>query len=97
MILAMEYKVELIPGKRLIIFDELQQFPKARQSIKRLVKDGRYCYIETGALISIKENVRNISIPSEESMVQMYPMDFEEFCWVLKEDAMVSYIKKMLY
>lgn len=78
----------------MLIFDEIQQFPKARQSVKRLVKDGRFHYMETGSLVSIKENVQNITIPSEERKIKMYPMDFEEFCWALQEEGMVSYIKK---
>lgn len=68
-------------GRCAIVFDEVQLFPPARQAIKALVADGRYDYIETGSLISIKKNVANILIPSEEQRVQMYPMDFEEFCW----------------
>jgi len=77
----------LLKGKSLdkrkaaIIFDEVQLFPQARQAIKYLVKDGRYDYIETGSLISIKRNVQDILIPSEEEKVTMYPMDFEEFLW----------------
>lgn len=67
----------------LIIFDEIQLFPKARQAIKYLVKDGRYHYIETGSLISIHKNVENILIPSEEKNIQIYPMDYEEFCWAV--------------
>ena len=93
MILQTEYNVTLFPGKSLVIFDEVQQFPKARQSIKKLVKDGRYDYIETGSLISIKENVKNISIPSEERTIKMYPMDFEEFCIALGEVKMLEYIR----
>ena len=65
----------------LIIFDEVQFFPKARQAIKHLVKDGRYDYIETGSLISIRKNVQDILIPSEEESIKMFPMDFEEFLW----------------
>lgn len=72
--------VNLYEQKSVIIFDEVQLFPKARQAIKHLVKDGRYHYIETGSLISIKKNVKNILIPSEEMKVQVYPMDYEEFC-----------------
>lgn len=77
----------LLKGKRLpqrkavIIFDEVQLFPIARQAVKYLVEDGRYDYIETGSLISIKKNVQNILIPSEEEKIKMYPMDFEEFLW----------------
>ncbi|MDO4947479.1 MAG: AAA family ATPase [Fibrobacter sp.] len=70
---------ELPPRKSVIIFDEVQLFPKARQAIKKLVKDGRYDYIETGSLISIKKNVKDILIPSEEHLLKMYPLDFEEF------------------
>lgn len=69
----------LYKGESVIIFDEVQLFPKARQAIKHLVKDGRYHYIETGSLISIKKNVKDILIPSEEMKIQVYPMDFEEF------------------
>ena len=65
----------------LIIFDEVQFCPKARESIKDFVNDGRYFYIETGSLISIKENVKNIMIPSEEKRIEMFPMDFEECLW----------------
>ena len=94
MILSTEYGKELYPGESLIIFDEIQRFPKARQSIKKLVKDGRFHYLETGSLVSIKENVKDITIPSEERRIKMYPMDFEEFCWALQENSMVQYIKK---
>lgn len=95
LILSIEYNVVLYPRETLIIFDEIQKFPKARQSIKKLVKDGRYDYIETGSLISIRENVKDITIPSEERKLKMYPMDFEEFCWALKEEQMISYIRLM--
>ena len=71
----------LTPRKSLIIFDEVQFFPRARQAIKHLVKDGRYDYIETCSLISIYKNVKDILIPSEEESIKMYPMDFEEFLW----------------
>ena len=94
MLLATEYNTELYPHESLIIFDEIQQYPKARQSIKKLVKDGRFAYIETGSLISIKENVKDITIPSEERRIMMYPMDFEEFCIALNEEKMIEYIKK---
>ena len=79
--LQMETGVELIERKSVIIFDEIQLFPKARQAIKHLVKDGRYDYIETGSLISIKKNVKDILIPSEEHRIHVYPMDYEEFLW----------------
>ncbi len=72
--------VELFVHESVIIFDEVQLFPRARQAIKHLVKDGRYHYIETGSLISIKKNVKDILIPSEEMKIQVYPMDYEEFC-----------------
>lgn len=72
---------ELVQGDSVIVFDEIQLFPKARQAIKYLVRDGRYHYIETGSLISIKKNVADILIPSEELKVKMHAMDFEEFCW----------------
>ena len=75
---------KLIEGKSVIIFDEVQLFPLARQAIKHLVADGRYAYIETGSLISIKKNVKNILIPSEEYRIQVYPMDYEEFLWATK-------------
>lgn len=72
--------VDLFVQESVIIFDEVQLFPKARQAIKHLVKDGRYHYIETGSLISIKKNVKDILIPSEEMKIQVFPMDYEEFC-----------------
>ena len=72
--------IDLYEHESVIIFDEVQLFPKARQAIKHLVKDGRYHYIETGSLISIKKNVKDILIPSEEMKIQVYPMDYEEFC-----------------
>ncbi|MCR5200125.1 MAG: AAA family ATPase [Saccharofermentans sp.] len=76
-----------------IIFDEVQFFPKARQSIKQLVKDGRFDYIETGSLISIKKNVQDILIPSEEDSIKMYPMDFEEFLWAIGNNAIMDTIR----
>ena len=94
MILGTEYGVELIPKRSLVIFDEVQAFPKARQSIKKLVADGRYDYIETGSLISIRENVESITIPSEEKGLRMFPMDFEEFCLASGEAQMVKYIRE---
>lgn len=78
--LQAETGITLYKHESLIIFDEVQLFPKARQAIKHLVKDGRYSYIETGSLISIKKNVKDILIPSEEMKIQVYPMDYEEFC-----------------
>lgn len=78
--LQAETGVTLYDRESLIIFDEVQLFPKARQAIKHLVSDGRYSYLETGSLISIKKNVKDILIPSEEMKMQVYPMDYEEFC-----------------
>ncbi len=78
--------VNLYKEESVVIFDEVQLFPKARQAIKHLVKDGRYHYIETGSLISIKKNVENILIPSEEMKIDVYPMDYEEFCWVTNQN-----------
>ena len=78
--------VNLIPKKSVIIFDEVQLAPKVRQAIKFLIKDGRYNYIETGSLISIKKNVKDIVIPSEEMKINVYPMDYEEFCWATGEN-----------
>lgn len=78
--LQAETGVTLYDRESLIIFDEVQLFPKARQAIKHLVSDGRYSYLETGSLISIKKNVKDILIPSEEMKIQVYPMDYEEFC-----------------
>ena len=77
------YHKVLYSRESVIIFDEVQQCPKARQAIKYLVKDGRYDYIETGSLISIRKNTKDISIPSEEFRVEMFPMDYEEFRWAL--------------
>ncbi len=71
--------IDLIKNDSVIIFDEIQLFPKARQAIKYLVKDGRFHYIETGSLISIKKNVKDILVPSEEMKLSLYPLDFEEF------------------
>ena len=93
MLLSVQYSVQLHERDSVIIFDEVQLFPKAREAIKYLVADGRYDYMETGSLISIKENVKDIVIPSEERQMKMYPLDFEEFCWALGEKPMVAYIK----
>ena len=79
MLLSVQYGVQLYERESIIIFDEVQLFPKAREAIKYLVADGRYDFIETGSLISIKENVKEIVIPSEERHIKMYPLDFEEF------------------
>ena len=79
--LQAETGVTLYEHESIIIFDEVQLFPKARQAIKHLIKDGRYHYLETGSLISIKKNVKDILIPSEEMKISVFPMDYEEFCW----------------
>lgn len=93
-IISLEYNVQLFKNNTLIIFDEVQKFPRARESIKYLVQDGRYNYIETGSLISIKENVDGIVIPSEEKKIKMYPLDFEEFCLAANEEVLLNYIKE---
>lgn len=93
MILSAEYNVQLFRRQSVIVFDEVQQFPTARQAIKYLVADGRYDYIETGSLISIKENVQQITLPSEERKLRMYPMDFEEFAWAMNETELIEYIR----
>ena len=87
------YNVVLRERKSVIIFDEVQKCPLARQAIKYLVKDGRYDYIETGSLISIKKNTKNISIPSEEERVTLYPMDYEEFRWAMGDEATVPLLR----
>lgn len=94
MLLSFETGVSLYQRESLIIFDEVQKFPKAREAIKHLVKDERYDYIETGSLISIKENVKDILIPSEEESLTMYPMDFEEFADAMGESMLIPYIKE---
>ena len=94
MIISSEYGVKLHRRESLIIFDEIQKFPKAREAVTYLVADGRYDYIETGSLISIRENVEGITIPSEERPINMYPLDFEEFAWAMGEEQMIDYIRK---
>ncbi len=91
--LQFEYGVELKKRRSAIIFDEVQLAPKARQAIKYLVKDGRYDYIETGSLISIRKNVEKILIPSEEVKLYMYPMDYEEFKWALGDSATIKLLR----
>ena len=83
------YNVRLTPRKSVIIFDEVQKFPRAREAIKHLVADGRFDYIETGSLISIRKNVEEILIPSEEHHIEMFPMDFEEFLWATGNEGMM--------
>ena len=91
--LQLQYKVDLKERKSVIIFDEVQKCPLARQAIKHLVKDHRYDYIETGSLISIKKNVKDIVIPSEERKIHMYPMDYEEFLWATGDNTSYPVIK----
>lgn len=88
------YRKSLVNRKSLIIFDEVQRCPLARQAIKYLVADGRYDYIETGSLISIRKNVKDITIPSEEDRISMYPMDFEEFRWAMNDTATVPLLRQ---
>ena len=91
--LQLEYGVELKERKSVIIFDEVQLAPKARQAIKYLVKDGRYDYIETGSLISIRKNVKDILIPSKEVKLHMFPMDYEEFRWALGDTTTIRLLQ----
>lgn len=92
--LSLYFNVKLHERNSLIIFDEVQLYPKARAAIKYLVKDGRYDYIETGSLVSINRNVKEIIIPSEEHRINMYPMDFEEFLWAVGEEQLVPFIRQ---
>lgn len=94
MLLSVQYGVELYPRESIIVFDEVQLFPKAREAIKYLVADGRFDFIETGSLISIRENVKDIVIPSEERRIKMFPLDFEEFCWAMQEQPLLAYIRR---
>lgn len=87
------YNVVLKQRNSVIIFDEVQQCPQARQAIKYLVADGRYDYMETGSLISIKKNTKDITIPSEEDRISMYPMDYEEFRWALGDEATIPLLR----
>lgn len=92
--LQMIYGVDLHERKSVIIFDEVQKCPKARQAIKHLVSDGRYDYIETGSLLSIRQNVKDIVIPSEEYSLCLYPLDYEEFCWALGNEVSIKLLRK---
>ncbi|MDE5865347.1 MAG: AAA family ATPase [Lachnospiraceae bacterium] len=91
------FNIKLYERQSLIILDEVQLFPRARSAVKYLVADGRYDYIETGSLISIKENVKDILIPSEEEHLNMHPMDFEEFLWAINNETMMEMIKNCFY
>lgn len=93
--LQLNYHTNLKPQKSVIIFDEIQKQPLARQAIKTLVSDGRYDYIETGSLLSIKKKKENILIPSEETRIDMYPMDYEEFRWALGDNDTIPLLHKI--
>ncbi|MBQ3029512.1 MAG: ATP-binding protein [Lachnospiraceae bacterium] len=88
------YSTPLFKRESLIVFDEVQQFPRARQLIKYLVADGRYDYLETGSLIRLKQNVKDIIIPSEEDHIEMFPLDFEEFLWAMGDTVTVPMLKQ---
>jgi hypothetical protein len=92
--LQLLFRTPLYERKSVIIFDEVQLKPKVRQAIKYLVQDGRYDYIETGSLISLKRNVQDIVIPSEEDRLQMFPMDFEEFLWALGDETTIPLLRQ---
>ena len=88
------YSTRLYKRDSLIVFDEVQQFPRARQLIKYLVADGRYDYLETGSLIRLKKNTENIIIPSEEDHIELFPLDFEEFLWAMGDEVTVPLIRQ---
>ncbi len=94
MMLSVYFNTPLHPRESVIVFDEVQFFPQARGLVKYLVQDGRYDFIETGSLISIKENVRDILIPSEERHIRMYPLDFFEFCMALNQEMLIPYVRQ---
>ena len=91
--LSAHYNTRLYKRESLFVFDEVQQFPRARQLIKHLVADGRYDYIETGSLISLKQNVEDIVIPSEEESIEMHPLDFEEFLWAIGSETAPVFLR----
>lgn len=99
---ALFMRLQLVTGKKLydgdslVIFDEVQRYPKAREAVKWLLTDTSYHYIETGSLVSIRKNTEGITIPSEETHINMYPMDFEEFLWALEEEMLIEFIKNCL-
>lgn len=88
------YNVKLYERESLIIFDEVQMFPRARAALKYFVEDGRFDFIETGSLMSIRKNVQDITIPSEERHINLYPMDFEEFLWALGNETLMPLIRR---
>ena len=96
MMLESACRVELKRGESVVIFDEVQRFPRAREAIKHLVADGRYHYVETGSLISIQKNVKDILIPSEERHLEMFPMDFEEFLWATGNTGAMDVLRRHL-
>ena len=93
--LQLAYGVRLHERNSVIVFDEVQKQPLARQAIKHFVADGRYDYIETGSLISIRKNVKDIIIPSEETRINMYPMDYEEFRWALDDTDTIALLRSI--
>ena len=95
--LSVYYNTPLYKRDSLIVFDEVQLFPLARQRLKALVADGRYDYIETGSLLSIKQNVKDILIPSEEDRLEVHPLDFEEFLWAMSEEVMAEFLRDCFY
>lgn len=94
--IQLHYNTKLTVRHSLIIFDEVQDCPKAREAVKFLVADGRYDYIETGSLVSIKSRVKDINIPSEEEAIDMYPLDFEEFLWAMGNELLMPYCRECL-
>ena len=81
------FRTRLFERESLFVFDEVQQFPRARELIKKFVRDGRYDYLETGSLITLRKNVEDIVIPSEEERIEMFPLDFEEFLWATGDES----------
>ena len=92
--LSAYYRKKLYRRESLVIFDEVQRLPQARELIKYLVADGRYDYMETGSLISLRMNVENIVIPSEEEHIEMFPMDFEEFLWASGDETTIPFLRE---
>ena len=92
--LSVYFGTKLYDRESVIVFDEVQLYPKARAAIKYLVADGRYDYIETGSLVSLRHNVKDIVIPSEEEAIDMFPMDFEEFLWAMGNEMMLDFIRR---
>ena len=95
-LLKVRFNTELYERNSLIIFDEVQKYPKAKELTKYLIEYHKYDILLTGSLISIKKNIQNITIPSEEEIIKMYPLDFEEFCWALGDTTTIPFIKNVL-